>query len=99
MLIVGEDPGIEYFMQEALIAIVIEILTYVLGGATTSFFGLGSILITANLFYLAPVSLINGYDRALKRQRAKGPLIDDDAPAKKSEARRRARAPAVAMAY
>jgi hypothetical protein len=71
MLIVGENPGMEYFVKEALITIVVDWLTYAVGGVTTSVGGLGSIIITANLCYLAPVSLINTYDRALKRQRAK----------------------------
>jgi hypothetical protein len=79
MLIVGEDPGMDYFAKEALLAILIEWLTYVVGGATTSVGGLGSIIITANLCYFAPVSLINTYDRAVKRQRARtGATLEDD---------------------
>jgi len=77
LVVVGEDPGAEYYMKEALIALVVTFITYAIGGATTTVGGLGSILLTVNLFYLAPVSLINTYDRALKRQRAKGPVVEE----------------------
>lgn len=71
MLWVGEDPGSDYFFKEALILIGLELLTYVAGAATTPVAGLGAVLITANLVYLTPIGIINGYDRALKKQRGK----------------------------
>lgn len=71
MLWVGEDPGSEYFFKEALILIGLELLTYVTGAATTPVAGIGAVLITANLVYLTPIGIINGYDRALKKQRGK----------------------------
>jgi hypothetical protein len=78
MLIVGENPGAEYFLKEALIAIAVEMAAYLFGGTTTAFAGLGTIVIVANLVYFAPVSLIDGYDRALKRQRAKAAEKDEE---------------------
>ncbi|MBI5496228.1 MAG: hypothetical protein HY904_14490 [Deltaproteobacteria bacterium] len=86
MLIVGENPGAEYFIKEALIAVVVEMAGYLLGGTTTAFAGLGSIIIVAQLLYFSPVSLIDGYDRALKRQRAKAARQDGQPNPRKRKA-------------
>lgn len=86
MLIVGENPGAEYFLKEALIAIAVEVAANILGGTTTTFAGLGTIIIVANLVYFAPVSLIDGYDRALKRERAKAAAREEDPKARKRKA-------------
>lgn len=71
MVVVGEDPGSDYFVTEAVFAILFELLTVALGGVSTSVGGLGMVLIMIHLVYLLPVGIINTYDRALKRQRAK----------------------------
>ena len=100
MLWVGENPGAEYFYKEALILIAMEALTYLIGGATTPVAGVGAILITANLVYLTPVGIINGYDRALKKKRGKpypGSAPDDYAEAKSAATTLPRRS--VAMAY
>ncbi len=101
MLWVGENPGAEYFYKEALILIAAEFLTYLVGGVTTPAVGLGAVLITANLVYLAPIGIINGYDRALKKKRGKPypgsePADDDDKDAKSASVMPRR---SVAMAY
>ncbi len=68
-LFIEEVPEADYFVKEAVIAIVVEYLTYLVGGGT-SVVGIGALLVTANLFYLTPVGIMNGYDRALKKKRA-----------------------------
>ncbi len=81
MLFVDDIPEADYFLKEAVIAIVVEYLTYLLGGGT-AVLGIGAIIVTANIFYLTPIGIINGYDRALKKKRAN--LKDEKPLAKKT---------------
>ena len=81
VLFIDDVPEADYFLKEALIAIAVEYLTTFVGGAT-SVVGIGAVLITANLFYLTPIGIINGYDRALKKKRAK---LKENPPGKDAE--------------
>jgi hypothetical protein len=70
MVAVGEWPGADYFLWEALWTIFNAWLTITFG-AGTSWFGLGLVLLAVDAFYRAPVATIDIYDRALKRERAR----------------------------
>jgi|GEM_PF-2467535 len=67
----GVAPDGDYFAKEALIAIAVEWLSHLVGVATTPALGIGAVFEVVNLTYLTPVGIINTYDRALKKKRAR----------------------------
>ena len=71
-----DATGIDYFATEAVFLIIKEWLTYLVGGATSSF-GIGVFILAASTFYLTPVGIINAYDRALKTNRARTDNADE----------------------
>ena len=71
MVLVGEWPGKEYFIFAALSYLLQQVLL-VMGVPTSTFLGIGAIWSTFVLLYLTPVGIIDDYDRALKKERAKG---------------------------